>query len=580
MSTTHRLTVGQLMARAGRVSLIVYHRDGVEVVPLPEGEALVVGRDDEADLVVVDESLSRSHARFSRDADTVLVEDLGSTNGTRVNGEVVERAEVVPGDEVLLGTVAISVHALAGTAPQVRGVEGHERFQERLEEEIARARTFGRPFGLAMIHAAGAQPLLGWWPHVRGQLRPIDRVALYGPTAIELLLLEAPIDEAERLARRLVESSPTPLRVGVAAYPDSGTGAEALLAAARDALADTTAKRPVGRAQPSHRAVPPSHAAPIAENPKMRAALDLVDRVAGSAIAVLVLGETGAGKEVIAQAIHERSGREAGPIRCVNCAAIPGELLESVLFGHEKGAFTGAIQQSPGVFEQAEGGTVFLDEVGELSARAQAALLRVLEAKTVTRVGATVEIPVDVRIVAATHRDLERMVDEGTFRRDLLFRLNTMVLEVPPLRDRPEDVEPLAARFLAQANEANGRDVRGVEPDALDVLRAYRWPGNVRELRNVMERAVVIAQSDRIGVDDLPRRVLEGARGPVNRQPSTSSADELDDFKSQMRDAEVRVILAALTRTGWNKTRAAELLSMPLRTFVHKCKVLGIQRPT
>jgi transcriptional regulator with PAS, ATPase and Fis domain len=288
----------------------------------------------------------------------------------------------------------------------------------------------------------------------------------------------------------------------------------------------------------------------------------------------------------------------------VNCGAIPGQLLESTLFGHMRGSFTGAYQDHKGVFEAAEGGTVLLDEIGELPPAAQAALLRVLDLKQVIRVGSTKEIPVDVRVIAATHRDLEAMCDTGAFRRDLFYRLNALPIQIPPLRERPEEIEPLAKRFLREANRANGRKVRGIEPLALARLKAYAWPGNVRELKNAVERAVVIAASDMISMDDLPERVLASlARsgptpppippsppvatdaGPVPPQgvqakkgrPGPPPAQD-ESFKESVRRFEAERLIAALEKTGGNQTEAARLLDIPLRTLAHKIKTYKIKR--
>jgi len=306
-------------------------------------------------------------------------------------------------------------------------------------------------------------------------------------------------------------------------------------------------------------------------------------------------------------------------MRAVNCGAIPEQLIESALFGHERGAFTGAAQRTRGVFEEADGGTVFLDEIGELSRQAQAALLRVLETRCLSRVGSHKEIEVDVRIVAATNRDLERMCDAGTFRWDLLYRLNTMTIRLPPLRERSEEVQPLVEQFIAQANQANGCRVWGIQPEALALLRRYTWPGNVRELRNVIERAVVLARNSAITVDDLAERV-RNSQGPYHAHRITSVRDvettnvepvpnaELladdpgpepeplgntgrharcdeappveQDFKTRVQHFEKLVVLHAVSQTRGNQARAARLLQMPLRTLFYKIRVYRLRDPS
>jgi DNA-binding NtrC family response regulator len=313
----------------------------------------------------------------------------------------------------------------------------------------------------------------------------------------------------------------------------------------------------------------------------MRDVLSLARKVAGSNVPVLILGETGTGKEVVARRIHEESARREGPLRAINCGAIPAPLLASVLFGHERGAFTGADSRTAGLFEQAHGGTVFLDEVGELSSEAQAALLRVLETKRLMRVGGTEEVEVDARIVAATHRDLPERVAGGTFRQDLFYRLNTLTITVPPLRDRPADVEPLARQFLEDAARSTGSPVRDLDADALARLRAYAWPGNVRELRNVIERAALVADGPVLRTADLGDRVAAAgatlAPTAVAAAVGALAAGEDLDFRERMKAIETELIVDALKKAQGNQTEAAKILRMPLRTLVHKLKAYGIR---
>jgi DNA-binding NtrC family response regulator len=295
-----------------------------------------------------------------------------------------------------------------------------------------------------------------------------------------------------------------------------------------------------------------------------------------------VFGETGTGKELIARALHAQSPRHAGPFCAINCATIPATLIVRTLFGLVRGAFRGAPQQKKGLFAQAHGGTVFLDEVGELPAPAQAALLRVVEERVITRVGAVREQSVDVRVVAATHRDLERMVQEGTFRADLYHRLNTLTLALPPLRERRDEIAPLAQVFLRELCREWGRGGAAFTPAAVAALEAHHWPGNVRELRNVIERALILSSSDELGVDLLPeslgpRRNVAGAvtaqPGVISQPPPAPARDE-----SPAEQDEQARILEALRQTGGNQTRAAELLGMPRRTFVYKLRRYGIKK--
>ena len=257
-------------------------------------------------------------------------------------------------------------------------------------------------------------------------------------------------------------------------------------------------------------------------------------------------------------------------MRCINCGAIPESLIESALFGHEKGAFTGADSPRKGIFEEADQGTVLLDEVGELSLSAQVALLRVLESKHVTRVGSSKEIAVDVRVIAATHRDLEAMCKDDSFRLDLLYRLNAMTVELPPLRERLEEVGPLAQFFLDEARQREEGSAKAIAADAVACLVSYDWPGNLRELRNVVTRALIIAAGESIEAVDLPARI---------RQPNRASvSSESLAFKERIQRYEAELILEALKETNWNQSEAARRLHMPLRSMVRKIQAYGLGR--
>jgi|YelNatPaOPRAMG01_1025707.scaffolds.fasta_scaffold20805_2 DNA-binding NtrC family response regulator len=295
----------------------------------------------------------------------------------------------------------------------------------------------------------------------------------------------------------------------------------------------------------------------IAHDPRMLKVLEMVRKVAPTHATVLLMGESGTGKEVLARCIHSNSPRANRVFIAVNCAALSPSLIESELFGHEKGAFTGAVAQHLGRFERAHGGTLFLDEIGELDANLQAKLLRVLQEKTFERVGGTRQITVDVRVIAATNRDLKAMVAEGKFREDLYYRLNTFPLEIPPLRERPADIEPLARFFLERAARELGRPVPSLTKEARDRLLAYRWPGNVRELENTMERLAILCD-ETVTAADLPFAEQPEAR-PVT-----------------MAEIEKKAILDALERNGGNRTRTAAQLGISLRTLQYRLKEYGI----
>jgi DNA-binding NtrC family response regulator len=302
----------------------------------------------------------------------------------------------------------------------------------------------------------------------------------------------------------------------------------------------------------------------IARGAEMRRLYELLERIAPSNASVFITGESGVGKDFVAQTLHELSGRAGAPFVAVSCPAIPETLLESELFGHERGAFTGAMTERAGLFEHAAGGTLFLDEITEMAPGLQAKLLRVLETRRFRRVGGHGEKLADLRVVAATNRDPEQAVREGRLREDLYYRLNVFHVHVPPLRDRREDIAALAARFVASYAEQNGRPVEGLSSEALAMLEAYDWPGNVRELRNAIERAVVLTRGTAIDVADLPQRIT--GRTPLNR--TTGPVESLDQL-------ERKAIYTALEQFANNKTHAARALGISLKTLHNKLKRYG-----
>lgn len=312
----------------------------------------------------------------------------------------------------------------------------------------------------------------------------------------------------------------------------------------------------------------PQEAEPFAASPAMQRVGEIVAKVAPTRTTVLITGESGTGKERVARALHEKSDRAQKPFLVVNCAAIPETLMESELFGHEKGSFTGAAARSLGLFREADGGTVLLDEVGELPAPLQVKLLRVLQERKVRPVGAAAEIPVDVRVLAATNRDVESDVSQGKFRQDLYYRLNVIRIELPPLRDRPSDIGPLADRFVRRFAGELGKDVRGLTADALRALDAYAFPGNVRELENMMERAVALAGSRSIGLGDLPVAVSGLSASPAARLADLPAGGcALDEV---LGEVERRLIVQALERTGGVRKAASKLLGITLRSLRYR----------
>ena len=324
----------------------------------------------------------------------------------------------------------------------------------------------------------------------------------------------------------------------------------------------------------------------VGASPAMRALARTIERVAPTEATILIAGESGTGKELVARALHDASARRRGPFVAVNCSALPGELVESELFGVVKGAFTGADRDREGLFQAAGGGTLFLDELGDMSLAAQAKLLRVLESREVTRVGSTKAIRVDARVVAATHRPLAAMAREGRFREDLLFRLQVVTLEIPPLRERREDIVPLALHFAAASAAAHGVPPRTLGDAARRALLAHDWPGNVRELRNAIERAVLLAEGETIEPVDLPPAVRETAfRGGALdlRAPFRPAEAALADLPfAEARDEAVRAfetafLRAALERHGGNVSRAARALGMHRQSLQKMLARLGLR---
>ncbi len=321
----------------------------------------------------------------------------------------------------------------------------------------------------------------------------------------------------------------------------------------------------------------------IGDSASMQRVRAMIDKVAETDATVLVRGESGTGKELVAREIHERNSvRSKGPFVAVNCAALPSELIESELFGHEKGAFTGAAGQRKGKFEQANGGTLFLDEIGDMSSNVQAKLLRALEERRIERLGGNESIPVDVRIVSATHRPLEQEIAAGHFRADLFYRLRVLTIDIPPLRERREDIPQLAETFTQAAAERYNLPLRQVGQSALRKLVDYDWPGNVRELKNMIDRAAIMAEGEELRSEDLPDEIMPGVQKAKDKDEQ-ASGDGLRvpftaDFREDRREFERRYISRCLEHTQGNVTKAAEILGMHRQSLQHKLRQLGLGR--
>jgi DNA-binding NtrC family response regulator len=320
----------------------------------------------------------------------------------------------------------------------------------------------------------------------------------------------------------------------------------------------------------------------IGNSPATRAMVRMILKVAPTSHTVLILGESGTGKELVAREIHKHSPRNERPFLAVNCAALTETLLESELFGHEKGAFTDAHQQKKGLFERAHQSTLFLDEIGDTSLAMQAKILRALQEREIMRVGGTESLKVDVRIIAATNRDLDQLLKQGKFREDLYYRLKVIPIVCPPLRERREDIEILALHFMGRTAMTGDRRLKGITPSALEALRTYSWPGNVRQLEWAIERAAVLGETAWVELNDLPAEMLQPCSGPVaagaSAPPGALFVDPVIP-EATWEEHEKAKIIEALQRTNWNITRAAQLLGMTFRTLQYRVEKFGIRKP-
>jgi len=411
--------------------------------------------------------------------------------------------------------------------------------------------------------------------------RGLDAVRLAEERPFDVVLSDVRLPDIDGLEvlRRLKKSSPDLAVILVTAYGTVETAVKAIDEGAFDYVRKPfeleTVRRCVERAMERKRLEGERrkaggvssarevarHDTIVGSSPAMVDLFKMVSRVAGTKSSVLIQGESGTGKELIARTIHLRSPRRGRPFIAVNCSSFSEGVLESELFGHVRGAFTGATERRPGLFLEADRSTLFLDEIGDMTLSMQSKLLRVLQEQEVKPVGGTETIAVDVRVVAATHRDLDGMVRAGSFREDLYYRLNVVTLHVPPLRDRLEDIPLIATHYLTAFNEPSGRALHGFTPEAMRALRSYPWPGNVRELVNVIERAVALAPGSVVELNDLPDKIAMAAS--VAREPARPTAKDRPTLEELTR----RYVLQVLEECGGNKTEAAHVLGIPRRTL-------------
>ena len=606
----------------GRLCLLVVGEQQFATHWLPERGEVTIGRAKSCDIRINEPSIAPKHALLRMDGE-LTIEDLGSSSGTRVGDEVAEpgkRLGVGPGASISLGAVSVVVQKNSRAPP--RRIWTHGYFESRLEEECIRAERFKNQFSVLRVRCDPAVDQTMVEEVLANILRLVDVVGLYRPGEYEVILQGTHPAGGELVSQRILKSlSERGLKaqVGLACYPRDARSPDEL-----SERAGIGARGESAAVQPS-----PSDAAPaVADHGPMQHIHRLAERIAASTINVLIMGETGVGKERLAEVVHQRSPRATKPLLRLNVAALTETLMESELFGHERGSFTGAVQAKPGLLETAHGGTVFLDEIGELPMTIQVKLLRVLEGQQVMRVGGIKPRSIDVRFIAATNRDLEADVARGAFRQDLFFRLNGISLVIPPLRERLSELADLAKQFISEACHKAGRTPEPtISSEAMELMNRYGWPGNIRELRNLIERAVLLCTSGPITLAHLPVEKMSAtfaarqvanhpvlfpssdatlleerasaaaaaagndlstsitppsvARIHVNGVPGRkgSSSNKNKDLKVDLKDYERQRILDALDACAGNQTQAAALLGISRRMMVNRLDQFGINRP-
>jgi DNA-binding NtrC family response regulator len=558
--------------------LMVVGPEGFRTIALPHKGVLHIGRSAQADIRINDSLASRDHCRLHVEGGMVEIEDIESANGTLLRNHALQprvRVELALGDAVSVGATVLVLRS-GDRLPRPVRVLPHGYFLARLDEECASSVRGRSPFALVRLDVEGevsTSRCAGLLPLC---LQPSDIIGAYGPQQYELLLPQTTPEAATKMVADLgasLQQAGITFRTGTAHHPVDGRSAAELLERACQAV------RP-GAIQPG----PASDI--ILVDPAMQELHGLARDVAKSNINVLIVGETGTGKEILAEVVHRASPRAQGNFLSLNCAALSENLVEAELFGYEKGAFTGATQAKQGLLETAPAGTVFLDEIGELSLPLQAKLLRVIETRTLIRVGGVNKRTVDVRFVSATNRNLQQAIDSSGFRSDLYFRLNGITLAIPPLRDRPVEIEPFGRRFADEMARELGRSTPEISADALTLLRSYAWPGNIRELRNVIHRAVLLCRSGLvITPDHLPRELMEATfSAPQPTRTLPHGQTPLSDLSSTqpgpaLQPEEKQRILDVLEKTAGNQTAAARLLGMGRTAFVARLNQYGISRP-
>jgi DNA-binding NtrC family response regulator len=582
------MTLGQARMDTGSY-LLVFGPSGSRRIPLPEDGEVLLAPDGSGNLEA-GTGAGEPFLRVIVDPDRIRI--VAAAPGTVV---LADGAPLPPdrglssGQEARVGEHVLIPHRRAGHRPSA-AVLDLPGFEIRLRQEVERAMRYGR--SLAVLVLAGGNPAAGSLrERVTRGVRFVDVVGEIGAGEIAVLLPEtgeAATIPARRLLAAIAEEVPG-ARAGLARFPMDVSDPEGLLIGARTAAREAEPGE-VASIGPRIGTFDIRGRKVVAADTATRKVFELVRSLAASDLPVLVVGETGTGKDVVATALHEWSPRRAHPLVSVNCAAMTETLLESELFGHERGAFTGAVASKPGLLESAGRGTVFLDEIGEASSRTQAELLRALETRRVRRVGAVGERTIEARVVAATNRDLEAEIAAGRFRRDLFYRLGAAQVVMPPLRDRPLDTSLLIEMFLSDACRRLGRGRLSLSPGARQRLLLHDWPGNVRELLNMIEYLAATVSDPVVAPDRLPEHIgasvapwLLGQAAPrpepaaPTRRPS-QPPERFRPLAEEVAELERLRMEQALLACEGVRTRAAALLGMPPRTFAAKLKQYGLDR--
>lgn len=578
--------------------LLIIEERAARRFDLPESGQLLIGREERAGadtILIQHRSISRQHARVTISPAGVMLEDLGSHNGTQVNGERLQKPRMLlSGDVISIGSIHLALYRQSAP-PQRAAIGDAGAIQQRLDEDLARARRFGHSLAVVCLDIASASLDRAQCSILVGdKLRLIDFAAWRSPTQLVLLMPDLDRDEVAELMSGVLGSlgaAAGSLRAAYSLFPSDGVDGQSLLSAAEHAArrAQPGVLRNLSQSATVHEV---GDQRILVADAAMARVYERVFQLAEDDLPVLVQGETGAGKELVAAALHFGSSRRTGPYVTQNCAGLPDGMVDSVLFGHERGAFTDAKEAQAGLFERADGGTLFLDEIGEMNLATQAKLLRVLEDRKSARIGSK-HPPREhrFRLVAATNRDLRIAVREGRFRQDLYQRINCATIFLKPLRERPSELRQLAEEFLHRECQRRNRPTPRISNSVYEWLHSYTWPGNVRELRNLMTYLAATVREPSIELWHIPEHMSE----PLAATPGTGTASasvekqgpaatssmqsrthavqaEFPPIAQELRDLEKRRMQEALAATGGVINQAARLIQMPERTFFKRMK--------